>query len=69
MTHHQRFMAVVNNDRGELFVYEIPHKQRAIDALDAQKMRRNVTYIVYHAADMNAAVRHAQNIYPNHYYV
>jgi hypothetical protein len=68
MTNHQRFMAVVNNDWWELFVYEIHHKQRAIDALDAQKMGRNITYIVYDATDMNAAVRYAQNIYPTHYY-
>jgi hypothetical protein len=68
MTNHQRFMAVVNHDREELFVYEIHDKQRAIDALDAQKMDRIITYIVYDATDLNAAVRHVQNIYPNHYY-
>ena len=68
MTNHQRFMAVVNSDWWELFVYEIHHKQRAIDALDAQKMGRNITYIVYDATDLNAAVRYAQNIYPTHYY-
>ena len=44
-------MAVVNNDWWELFVYEIHHKQRAIDALDAQKMGRNITYIVYDATE------------------
>ena len=68
MTNHQRFMAVVNNDWWELFVYEIHHKQREIDALDAHKMDRNITYIVYDATDLNAAVRYAQNIYPTHYY-
>ena len=68
MTNHQQFMAVVNNDRGELFVYEIQHKQRAMDILGAQKMDQIITYIVYDAIDINAAVRHAQNIYPNHYY-
>jgi 6-phosphogluconolactonase (cycloisomerase 2 family) len=68
MTNHQRFMAVVNHNRGELLVYAIRHKQRAIDALDAQKMDQIITYIVYDAADLNAAVRHVKNIYPNHYY-
>jgi hypothetical protein len=69
MTNHtnQRFTAVANNDLGVYYVFDLYSEKNAIAVIKEDE--RNISYIIYEANDINTAVRHAENIYPNYHHV
>jgi hypothetical protein len=66
---NQRFIVVVNNDRGEYSVDVCRDEQRAIDAIEQSRMGRNITHFTYDTVDLNAVVQYAENRYPTSHYV
>ena len=69
MTNHtnQRFTAVANNDLGVYYVFDLYSEKSATSVIKEDE--RSISYIIYEANDINAAVRYAENIYPNYHHV
>ena len=62
-----RFTAVANNDLGVYYVFDLYSEKSAIAVI--KEDGRSISYIIYEANDINAAVRNAENIYPNYHHV
>jgi hypothetical protein len=65
-----RFMVVVNHNRGEYSIHEIPNEESARSAVEVEKGKgRNITFSVFDSVDMNAARQRAESENENYHHV